>query len=124
MIHRFEADIFMVSGIVHFIQLVAAAELGADCIPYHFQQLDAFFCSDACPFVILNQIPADFRVQEICRARRQLDQSAGNNLFDKAGITESANDGRESLFAGAPNTVTIGRSIQGRTVAANVRFSF
>lgn len=47
-----------------------------------------------------------------------------NNLFDKAGITESANDGRESLFAGAPNTVTIGRSIQGRTVAANVRFSF
>ncbi len=47
-----------------------------------------------------------------------------NNLFDKAGITESANDGRESLFAGAPNTVTIGRSIQGRTVAANVRFKF
>lgn len=47
-----------------------------------------------------------------------------NNLFDKAGITESANDGRESLFAGAPNTVTIGRSIQGRTVAANIRFTF
>lgn len=47
-----------------------------------------------------------------------------NNLFDKAGITESANDGRESLFAGAPNTVTIGRSIQGRTVAAKVRFTF
>lgn len=47
-----------------------------------------------------------------------------NNLFDKAGITESANDGRESLFAGAPNTVTIGRSIQGRTVAANMRFKF
>lgn len=47
-----------------------------------------------------------------------------NNLFDKAGITESANDGRESLFAGAPNTVTIGRSIQGRTMAANVRFKF
>lgn len=47
-----------------------------------------------------------------------------NNLFDKAGITESANDGRESLFAGAANTVTIGRSIQGRTMAANVRFKF
>ncbi len=47
-----------------------------------------------------------------------------NNLFDKAGITESANDGRESLYAGAPNTVTIGRSIQGRTVAANIRFNF
>jgi len=47
-----------------------------------------------------------------------------NNLFDKAGITESANDGRESLFTGAPNTVTIGRSIQGRTMAANVRFKF
>ena len=47
-----------------------------------------------------------------------------NNLFDKAGITESANDGRESLYAGAPNTVTIGRSIQGRTVAANIRFKF
>lgn len=47
-----------------------------------------------------------------------------NNLFDKAGITESANDGRESLFAGAPNTVTIGRSIQGRTMAANIRFKF
>lgn len=47
-----------------------------------------------------------------------------NNLFDTAGITESANDGRESLFAGAPNTVTIGRSIQGRTVAANIRFKF
>ncbi len=47
-----------------------------------------------------------------------------NNLFDKAGITESANDGRESLFAGAPNTVTIGRSIQGRTTAANIRFKF
>ena len=47
-----------------------------------------------------------------------------NNLFDKAGITESANDGRESLFAGAPNTVTIGRSIQGRTVAANIRIKF
>ena len=47
-----------------------------------------------------------------------------NNVFDKAGITESANDGRESLFAGAPNTVTIGRSIQGRTTAANIRFKF
>ena len=47
-----------------------------------------------------------------------------NNLFDKAGITESANDGRESLYPGAPNTVTIGRSIQGRTVAANIRFKF
>jgi outer membrane receptor protein involved in Fe transport len=47
-----------------------------------------------------------------------------NNLFNKAGITESANDGRESLFAGAANTVTIGRSIQGRTMAANVRFKF
>jgi outer membrane receptor protein involved in Fe transport len=47
-----------------------------------------------------------------------------NNLFDKAGITESANDGRESLFAGAPNTVTIGRSIQGRTMSANIRFKF
>jgi outer membrane receptor protein involved in Fe transport len=47
-----------------------------------------------------------------------------NNLFDKAGITESANDGRESLLGSAPNTVTIGRSIQGRTVAANVRFKF
>ncbi|WP_017667711.1 TonB-dependent receptor [Sandarakinorhabdus sp. AAP62] len=47
-----------------------------------------------------------------------------NNLFDKAGITESANDGRESLFAGAPNTVTIGRSIMGRTMAANIRFTF
>jgi outer membrane receptor protein involved in Fe transport len=47
-----------------------------------------------------------------------------NNLFNKAGITESANDGRESLLASAPNTVTIGRSIQGRTVAANVRFKF
>lgn len=47
-----------------------------------------------------------------------------NNLFDKAGITESANDGRESLLASAPNTVTIGRSIQGRTMAANVRFKF
>jgi outer membrane receptor protein involved in Fe transport len=47
-----------------------------------------------------------------------------NNLFDKAGITESANDGRESLYAAAPNTVTIGRSIQGRTMAANIRFKF
>lgn len=47
-----------------------------------------------------------------------------NNLFDQAGITESANDGRESLYATAPNTVTIGRSIQGRTVAANIRFKF
>ena len=47
-----------------------------------------------------------------------------NNLFDTAGITESANDGRESLFAGAPNTVTIGRSIQGRTATANIRFKF
>ncbi len=47
-----------------------------------------------------------------------------NNLFDKAGITESANDGRESLLASAPNTVTIGRSIQGRTMSANIRFKF
>ncbi len=47
-----------------------------------------------------------------------------NNLFDKAGITESANDGRESLLASAPNTVTIGRSIQGRTMSANMRFKF
>jgi outer membrane receptor protein involved in Fe transport len=47
-----------------------------------------------------------------------------NNLFNKAGITESANDGRESLLASAPNTVTIARSIQGRTVGANVRFKF
>ncbi len=47
-----------------------------------------------------------------------------NNVFDKAGITEAGNDGRGSLFAGAPNTVTIGRSIQGRTLAANVRFKF
>jgi outer membrane receptor protein involved in Fe transport len=47
-----------------------------------------------------------------------------NNLFDKAGITESANDGRESLLASAPNTVTIGRSIQGRTMTANLRFKF
>ncbi len=47
-----------------------------------------------------------------------------NNLFDKAGITESANDGRESLLASAPNTITIGRSIQGRTVSANMRFKF
>ena len=47
-----------------------------------------------------------------------------NNLFDKAGITEAANDGRDSLLGSAPNTVTIGRSIQGRTIAANVRFSF
>jgi outer membrane receptor protein involved in Fe transport len=47
-----------------------------------------------------------------------------NNLFDKAGITESANDGRESLLASAPNTVTIGRSIQGRTIGGNVRFKF
>ncbi|WP_369026946.1 TonB-dependent siderophore receptor [Qipengyuania sp. RANM35] len=47
-----------------------------------------------------------------------------NNLFDKAGITESANDGRESLYGAAPNTVTIGRSIQGRTISAGVRFEF
>ncbi len=47
-----------------------------------------------------------------------------NNVFDKAGITESANDGRESLLASAPNTVTIGRSIQGRTTSAKVRFKF
>jgi outer membrane receptor protein involved in Fe transport len=47
-----------------------------------------------------------------------------NNLFDKAGITESANDGRESLLASAPNTVTIGRSIQGRTMTGNIRFKF
>jgi outer membrane receptor protein involved in Fe transport len=47
-----------------------------------------------------------------------------NNVFDKAGITESANDGRESLLASAPNTVTIGRSIQGRTVSGKVRYKF
>ena len=47
-----------------------------------------------------------------------------NNLFDKAGITESANDGRESLYGASPNTVTIGRSIQGRTISAGVRFEF
>jgi outer membrane receptor protein involved in Fe transport len=47
-----------------------------------------------------------------------------NNLFNKAGITESANDGRETLLASAPNTVTIGRSIQGRTIAGGVRFKF
>jgi outer membrane receptor protein involved in Fe transport len=47
-----------------------------------------------------------------------------NNLFDTAGITESANDGRESLYAAAPNTVTIARSIQGRTISAGVRFEF
>jgi outer membrane receptor protein involved in Fe transport len=47
-----------------------------------------------------------------------------NNLFNKAGITESANDGRESLLASAPNTVTIGRSIQGRTVSGSIRFKF
>jgi outer membrane receptor protein involved in Fe transport len=47
-----------------------------------------------------------------------------NNVFDKAGITESANDGRESLLASAPNTVTIGRSIQGRTTSAKIRFKF
>jgi outer membrane receptor protein involved in Fe transport len=47
-----------------------------------------------------------------------------NNLLDQAGITEAANDGRESLLASAPNTVTIGRSIQGRTISGNVRFKF
>jgi outer membrane receptor protein involved in Fe transport len=47
-----------------------------------------------------------------------------NNLFDTAGITEAANDGRESLLASAPNTVTIGRSIQGRTMTGNIRFKF
>jgi outer membrane receptor protein involved in Fe transport len=47
-----------------------------------------------------------------------------NNLFDKAGITESANDGRESLLASSPNTVTIGRSIQGRTTSAKIRVKF
>lgn len=46
-----------------------------------------------------------------------------NNVFDKAGITESANDGRESLGPVA-NTVTIGRSIQGRTISANIRYKF
>jgi outer membrane receptor protein involved in Fe transport len=47
-----------------------------------------------------------------------------NNVFNKAGITESANDGRETLLASAPNTVTIGRSIQGRTISGSVRFKF
>lgn len=47
-----------------------------------------------------------------------------NNLFNKAGVTESANDGRESLLASAPNTVTIARSIQGRTVSGSIRFKF
>jgi outer membrane receptor protein involved in Fe transport len=47
-----------------------------------------------------------------------------NNVFNKAGITESANDGRESLLGSAPNTVTIGRSIQGRTMTGNIRFKF
>ena len=49
-----------------------------------------------------------------------------NNLFDTAGITESANDGRNGWDTDGDGLLdtTIGRSIFGRTTVARLRYSF
>ncbi|MFC7290406.1 TonB-dependent siderophore receptor [Hirschia litorea] len=49
-----------------------------------------------------------------------------NNLTDEAGITESANDGRDGWDTNGDGLLdtTIGRSIQGRTASATLRYTF
>lgn len=49
-----------------------------------------------------------------------------NNLFDEAGITESANDGRDGWDTNGDGLLdtTIGRSILGRTTSATLRYRF
>ncbi|NNC38407.1 MAG: TonB-dependent receptor [Hyphomonadaceae bacterium] len=49
-----------------------------------------------------------------------------NNAFDKSGITESANDGRNGWDTNGDGMLdqTIGRSITGRTASARLRYKF
>src|SRR4030088_1437757 len=44
---RLDADVLVVAGVVHLVELGAAAELGADGIPQKLHRLDALFVADA-----------------------------------------------------------------------------
>ena len=73
----------MVAGVVHLVELVAAAEFGADRVPQQLHDLDALAIADAvrAPH-ILREVFVDLRVLEILRRGRQVDQRGGDDLLD------------------------------------------
>src|SRR5262245_14269903 len=78
-----QADQLVAAGIVHLVELVAGAELAADCIPQELHDLDALFVIDAVGAAhVARKIPVDVGVFEITRAARQIDQSRGDHLLD------------------------------------------
>ena len=65
----------MAAGIVHLVELVAGAELGADGVPQKLHDLDALLVVDAVRAAhIARQIFVDLGILEVARMRRQIDQ--------------------------------------------------
>ncbi len=69
-----EADALVIAEVIALVQLVPAAELGADGVPHELHQLHAVYGLVAIrPADVLIQIFPDLRLLEIARMRRQID---------------------------------------------------
>src|SRR4030095_63630 len=81
--HRLDADVLVVAGVVHLVELVAAAELGAHRVPKKLHHLDALLVTDAVrPAHVFGEILVDLRIAEILGRGRQIDQRGGGDLLD------------------------------------------
>src|SRR3954447_19619422 len=78
-LQREDAHQLVAAGIVHLIELVARAELGADRIPQHLHDLDALLVIDAVGAAdVAREILVDVGVLEVAGMRGEVDQTGGN----------------------------------------------
>src|SRR5262249_37522088 len=79
---RLDADILVVTGVVHLVELVAAAELGADGVPQQLHHLDALFVADAVRTThVLREILVDVGIFEVLRRRRKINERRGDDFL-------------------------------------------
>ncbi len=72
----------MIAGVVHLVELVPAAEFGADRIPQELEHLDALLVADAVGAAhVAREILVDLGIAEILGRGRQIDQCRGHDLL-------------------------------------------
>src|SRR5579863_4312606 len=75
-------DELVAAGIVHLVELVAGAELGADGVPQKLHDLDALLVVDTVRAAhIFGEIFVDLRVFKVARMRGQIDEAGSDHLL-------------------------------------------
>src|SRR4029450_1837222 len=80
--HRRDADVLVISGIIHLVELVAAAELGADRVPQELHHLDALLVTDAVRTAdVFREVSVDLWIFEVPGRGWKIDERRGNDLL-------------------------------------------